>query len=282
MRVLSRHNTKVPPVMTPEFLSDVSRSIDKRLVGERNRLQLLDYLNRFGWLTSKMVAPLIWPEGSQALAMARRLLKSMLDDKLILRRELPGGVDCYTLSASGARALTEATGAAATSGASMQLGNVLHRACSNWYLIAHLAAGNAVWTEHEIQTERSPLRIVDGKVPDGLIETPEGLLWVEVENAWKARQERAKVTRFSVNHLPRDTQLSLLAPQQHLLRVVIVGTTQAALDAMVRSFSQLHQAGELTDAQAGNVDLVLLPVDKSLNAGKMQTGNLYWDGLNAL
>lgn len=268
--------------MTHEFTAELPRPLDKRLVGERNRLQLLDYLNRFGWLTSKMVATLIWPEGSQALAMARRLLKAMLDDKLILRRELPGGVDCYTLSASGARALTAATGAAATSGASMQLGNVLHRACSNWYLISHIIAGNTVWTEHEIQTERSPVRMVEGKVPDGLIETPEGLLWVEVENAWKARQERAKVTRFSVNHLARDRQLSLLAHEQHLLRVVIVGTTPAALDAMVRSFAQLHQAGELTDWQAGNVDLVLLPVDKSLNAGEMQTGNLYWDGLNAL
>ena len=262
--------------------SDSTHPVDKRLTGERNRLQLLDYLNRFGWLTSKMVAALIWPEGSQAPAMARRLLKSMLDDKLILRRELPGGVDCYTLSAAGAKALTAATGAAASSGASMQLGNVLHRACSNWYLISHIAAENAVWTEHEIQTERSPLRMVNGKVPDGLIETPEGLLWVEVENAWKARQERAKVTRFSVNHLPKDSQLSLLATEQYLLRVVIVGTTQPALDAMVRSFAQLHQSGELSDGQAGNVDLVLLPVDKSLNAGEMETSNLYWDGLNPL
>jgi hypothetical protein len=246
--------------MTSE--SDLAQPIDKRLTGERNRLQLLDYLNRFGWLTSKMVASLIWPDGSQAPAMARRLLKAMLDDKLVLRRELPGGVDCYTLAASGAKALTAATGAAASSGASMQLGNVVHRACSNWYLISHIAAENSIWTEHEIQTERSPLRIVDGKVPDGLVVTPEGLLWVEVENAWKARQEREKVTRFSVNRLPRDTQLSLLSSEQYLLRVVIVGTTQPALDAMVRSFAQLHQSGELSDGQAGNVDLVLLPIDK--------------------
>jgi hypothetical protein len=266
--------------MTSE--SDLAQPIDKRLTGERNRLQLLDYLNRFGWLTSKMVASLIWPDGSQAPAMARRLLKAMLDDKLVLRRELPGGVDCYTLAASGAKVLTAATGAAANSGASMQLGNVVHRACSNWYLISHIAAENVVWTEHEIQTERSPLRILDGKVSDGLVETPEGLLWVEVENAWKARQEREKVTRFSVNRLPRDTQLSLLSSEQYLLRVVIVGTTQPALDAMVRSFAQLHQSGELSDGQAGNVDLVLLPIDKSLNAGEMQTGNLYWDGLNAI
>jgi hypothetical protein len=266
--------------MTSEF--DLMRPIDKRLTGERNRLQLLDYLNRFGWLTSKMIAALVWPEGSQALAMSRRLLKAMLDEKFILRRELPGGVDCYTLSASGAKALTAATGASAGSGASMQLGNVIHRACSNWYLIFHITAGNVVWTEHEIQTERSPLRVVDGKVPDGLIEPLEGLLWVEVENAWKARLERAKVTRFSVNRLPKDSQLSLLATEQHLLRVIIVGTTRPALDAMVRSFAQLHQAGELSDGQAGNVDLVLLPVDRSLNAGVMETSNLYWDGLNPL
>lgn len=257
-------------------------SLDKRLVGERNRIHLLNYLNRFGWLTSKMVAALIWPQGSQALPMARRLLKATLESKLVLRRELPGGTDCYTLSASGARALTAATGVAAASGASLQLGNVLHRACSNWYLIAHIAAGHTVWTEHEIQTERSPLRMVDGKVPDGLVELPEGMLWVEVENAWKARQERAKVTRFSVNHLAQGVHLSPLSPEHYLLRVVIVGTTRDALKAMVRSFAQLHESGELTDGQAADIDLVMLPIDRSLNAGQMLTGNLYYNGLNTL
>jgi hypothetical protein len=288
-RVASHRNTKEPTMSldsATEFSNEpeTTPTIDKRLIGERNRLRLLENLSRFSWLTSRMLSVLLWADGSQPLPMARRLLKSMLDDKLILRRELPSGPDCYTLSAAGARFLTKATGAAAHSGASLPLGNFVHRACSNWYVIHHINAGNRVWTEHEIQTGCSPVRMVDGKVPDFLVELPDhgGLLWGECEHAWKSKAERAKICRLCIRHLPRDTQLSLLSTEQYLLRVVIVGTTQNALDAVVRSFKQLHHSNELTDGQAGDVDLVLLPVDKSLNAGAMKVTNLYWDGLNTL
>lgn len=266
--------------MTNDTSSEPTRPEDKRITGERHRTELLTFLYRFGWLTSKMVAALIWPEGSQSQAMARRLLRSLLEDKLILRRELPGtGVDCFTLSAAGAKLLNAATGVSAKSGASTQLGNVTHRACSNWHLISHINQETLVWTEHEIQTGRCPVRTVDGKVPDGLVETPFGLIWTEVENSWKARQSRTRTKNFCVNNLPRDTQLSLLAPEQHLLRVVIVGTTPSAIDAMVRTLAEAHIAGELSDSQAGEVDLVLLPVDKSLNPGIPVVENLYWDRL---
>jgi len=229
-----------------------------------------------------MISALLWHDKSQALAMSRRLIRSMLDEKLILRRELPGtGVDCFTLSAAGARQLNADMGVNAKSGASLPLGNVVHRAASNWYVIQHICLNNRAWTEHEIQTGRSPIREVDGKVPDFLIELPEhgGVIFGEVENAWKARQARARIKDFCVNHLPRNTQLSLLAPEQYLLRVVILGTTPSAINAMVRTLAEAHEAGELTDSQAGEIDLILLPVDKSFNPGEMVVENLYWQRL---
>ncbi len=262
--------------------SEHVQQIDKRIVGERNRTSLLQNLHRFGWLTSRMISTLIWPDKSQALALSRRLLRAMLDDKLILRRELPGtGVDCYTLSAAGARKLSADTGVSAKSGVSLPLGNVVHRAASNWFVIHHIKQNNLVRTEHEIQTGKTPVKTVDGKVPDFLIEFPDegGIIFGEVENAWKARQARARIKDFCVNHLPRAAQLSLLAPQQYLLRVIIVGTTSSAIDAMVRTLAEAHKAGELTDSQAGDIELILLPLDKSLNPGEVVSENFYWDRL---
>ncbi len=267
--------------MTTNLVPETTRLEDKRIIGERRRAALLNYLHKFSWLTGRMIAELLWPESKHAQAMARRLIRSMLEEHLILRRQLPGtGVDCFTLSAAGAKLLSSTTGFSARSGASIPLGNVIHRACSNWYLISHINEGTPVWTEHEVQSGRSPVKMVDSKVPDGLVETPFGLLWLEVENAWKARQSRSRIKTFCVNHLSRDTQLSLLAPELHLLRVVIVGTSTGAIDAVVRTLVEAHAEGELSDCQAGEVDLVLLPIDKSLNPGSMVVENLFWDRLS--
>ena len=254
-------------------------TIDKRIIGERNTVAVLTFLYRFGWLTSRMLSILVWPTAKQAPAMARRAVRGLVDDKLILRRSLPEGGDCYVLSATGARFLNDATGLAATSGASLPLGNPTHRACANWFLVGHINDGNAVWTEHEIQTGRAPLVAVDGKVPDGLVELPEGMLWVEVENAWKNRKERAKVVAFCRRQLLPGFQLAELAPGRYLRRVVIVGTTGEALRAMVRSFADAHETARLSESQAADIELVLLPVDKNLVAGPTVTGSLWWDGL---
>ncbi|MEW6344174.1 MAG: hypothetical protein AB1704_26265 [Pseudomonadota bacterium] len=242
-------------------------------------LAILTNLHRFGWLTSRMIAALVWPTARQAPAMARRAAKTLADDKLILRRPLPDGGDCYTLSAAGARLLSEATGLPARSGASLPLGNTVHRACANWYVIGHILEGTTAWTEHEIQTGISPVVSVDGKVPDALVDTPFGLIWAEVENAWKNRRERAKVVHFSRRYLPTGNRLAELAPDLYLARLAIVGTNVHALRAMCRSFADAFTQGDISESQAADVELVLLPVDKSLVAGEPVTGSLWYDGL---
>lgn len=254
-------------------------AIDKRIIGERNTLAILTNLNRFGWLTSRMISVLVWPTAKQAPAMARRAVKTLADEKLILRRPLPDGGDCYTLSAAGARMLSEATGLTARSGASLPLGNTVHRACANWYVIGHILDGTTVWTEHEIQTGVAPVVSVDAKVPDALLETPFGLIWVEVENAWKNRSERSKVVRFSSRYLPVSNRLAELAPDVYLVRVAIVGTNVDALRAMCRTFNEAFLQGDISESQAADVELVLLPVDKSLVGGVPVAGSLWYDGL---
>lgn len=250
-------------------------SKDKRVIGEQNTLAVLTYLHRFGWLTSRMLSALVWPAAKQAPALARRTVKALADEKLILRRPLPDGGDCYVLSAAGARRLNEQEGVAAKGGATLQLGNAVHRACSNWYLIGRLLDGDAVWTEYEIQTGRAPVVAVGGKTPDGLVLTPLGLIWVEVENAWKNRAERVRIVGFCQRYLPHDTQMTELAPRVYLFRLAIVSATLDALRAMATSLIEAHAAGDLRDAQTGDIELVHLPVDKSLLAGAPRQNLLY-------
>lgn len=254
-------------------------TIDKRITGEKNALEMLHYVHRFGWLTTGDLARIIWPKSKQAVAMARRTAKANLDRKLLLKRELPDGGYCYALSAAGARVLAEKMGVKATSGASLPLGNPVHRACSNSYLIHHLQQGNTVYTEFEIQTGKAPIASVSGKVPDGLVVHPEGLIWLETENAWKNRRERQRIVDFCIEYLPTGFELKRLASEVFLLRVAIISTNELALNDMVRSFREAKEANRITDGQLGEIEIGLLPVDKSLNSGELVTGNLFWDGI---
>lgn len=247
---------------------------DKRLIGEQNTLAILTFLHRFGWLTSRMIAALVWPTAKQAPAMARRTMKAMADQKLIIKRALSEGGDCYVLSAAGARMLNEKEGIAAKSGTSLQLGNPVHRACSNWYLIEQMLQGNRGWTEYEIQTGRAPVANVGGKVPDGLVERPFGLVWVEVENAWKNRSERAAIVRFCQRCLLTGGEMAEIAPDYYLFRVAVVSATVDALRSMAQSLADAQARGDLSDTQAGDIELVHLPVDKSLVAGAARHGLL--------
>ncbi len=243
---------------------------DKRVLGEQNTLAILTYLHRFGWLTSRMLSALVWPAASQAPAMARRTIKALADQKLVIKRALPEGGDCYVLAAAGARWLQEREGITAKAGSALKLGNPVHRACSNWFLIDQIRQGNRVWTEYEIQSGRAPVVSVTGKTPDGLIDTPFGLVWLEVENAWKNRSERAKIVNFCQRNLFAGDEMAELAPDRYLFRVAIVSATVDALRSMAHSLMAAHASGDLGDAQAGDIELVHLAISPSLTAGIQQ------------
>lgn len=257
-------------------------AIDKKLKGEQNRLAILCNIHRFGWLTNPMIAALVWPDASQAQAMARRTLHDLIERKLVIQRRLNEDAEGFTLSAAGARHLQKEQGIPATSGASLPLKNVVHRACSNWYVIRSLAKGQQAWTEHEIQTGKAPLHIVAGKVPDALVETEYGFVWVEVENSWKNRTERARVLDFCISHLPAsgtDLNMHEIAPEKFLFRVAVVGTSPDSLRAIARSAKELYQSGRLTESQASDIELEYLPLMQNLTADASVTGNLWYDAL---
>jgi hypothetical protein len=255
---------------------------DKRLTGERNTFDVLMWLHRFGWLTSRMLAALVWPMASQSWPMARRTLKKMLADKLVLVRALPQGGDVYLLSVKGARLLHEATGAPAKGGQSLPTGNTIHRACGTWHLIAQVQAGLGIWTEHEIASGMAPVQSVNGKLFDGLTVHDGGLVSAcEVENAWKNRARRQSVVEVATRHLGRDTLtrigVDLNGQELYLARLNIVATSVDALRSMTASFQEAHRMLIASEACLSCVDVAVVPVSPSLVPGESAAGNLWWD-----
>lgn len=256
---------------------DDTKPQDKRLVQERNRTAVLHWLSRFGWLTSRMLAALVWPEAGQSLAMARRTLKALTDEKLVISRAMAKGGAAYLLAAKGARLLQEQTGVQAQSGNALAIGNLIHRACSNWYLIQAVQRGMDIVTEHEIATERGPCRVLRGKQADGLVIADDGAcVWLECEHSQKGRSERhktASLVRDCIGEQPRVE----LAPGLWLARVAVVATNEQALRWMAASFQDAHRQGQLRDSQVADVDVCLLPVSESLVPGEAIEGNMWWD-----
>jgi hypothetical protein len=275
------NDTTFPPAALPTGMPTDDTAIttlDKRVVGERNRTDVLTWLARFGWLTSRMVAALVWPDGAQAQAMARRTLKTLTDEKLIIARAMSKGT-VYVLSAKGARLLSEQTGIKTEGGNTLVLGNPIHRACSNWYLIRALQQGLSIVTEHEIASERGPCRVLKGKQADGLTITDDGAcVWLECENSAKSRPERHKTVALVQECIGSERQVEI-APDLWLQRVAVVATNEQALRWMAASFLDAHRTGRLSDSQVAEVDVCLLPISESLVPGEAVDGNMWWDVL---
>ncbi|WP_288379008.1 hypothetical protein [uncultured Massilia sp.] len=273
-------NTTFPSAALPAtILADdtLSTPLDKRVIGERNRTDVLTWLARFGWLTGRMVASLVWADAAQAHAMARRTLRNLADDKLIIMRAMPSGGAAYLLSAKGARLLSEQTGMTAESGNALALGNPVHRACSNWYLIRAVQQGYDIVTEHEIATERGPCRVLRGKQADGLVVAADGAcIWLECEHSAKSRPERHKTVALVQECLDSDQQVEI-APGFWLARLAVVATNEQALRWMSASFMDANRGGLLRDSQVASVDVCLLPISKSLVPGDPVDGNMWWD-----
>lgn len=255
-------------------VDQAGQPLDKRIIGERNRRDCLHWLHRFSWLTSRMLAALVWGTASQAWPMARRTLKALQDDSLVIKRALPQGGDAYLLSARGARLLNEQEGLNARSGQGTALGNTVHRACSNWYLIDAINSGMDVVTEHEIASDRSHVRVFEGKQADGILLGDSEAIWMECENAWKAKKSREAVVEFCALHLDQPT-MPMLTPEHALRQMAIVSTNMDALRHMVATFQQAYRAGELREAQLQMVTVALLPISRSLVPSEASSGNLW-------
>ncbi|MFZ6674800.1 hypothetical protein [Undibacterium sp. Xuan67W] len=259
---------------TEEPTQEAPTRLDNRLVQETNRSQILLYLSRFGWLTCRMLADLVWQHAAQPITMARRTLAPMVEEKLVFTRQLSKGGAAYFLSAKGA-GLLRLEGFDAQSGYTLSVANPIHRACSNWFLIRAIKKGLVVYTEHEIATGRAPRKVVNDKLPDGLIVADNGqCIWVECEYSQKSRSERHRVVGFAKAALGRSERIEL-GPDLYLARLAIVGSNQHALRWMAQSVDDTRRYGGMTESQLAEVDVCLLTLTDSLVPGDVFDGNLY-------
>lgn len=184
-------------------MTDTQRR-DGNIVAEQNREAVLHWLHRFGGLTTRQLGRLVWPGGDAGMRMAQITTRGLIDDKLILRRPLRTGGAVYVISEAGARYLRALGLRDISSRGHRDLGfdKPLHRFLANEHTIDQHLAGRKVWTEFEVQRRRAPVpKIIvnrSSKIPDGVFESPGGLIWLEVENAFKSQariQELVTVAR---------------------------------------------------------------------------------------
>lgn len=175
-----------------------------------NRLKILQFIHRFGWLKTRDLACLVWLPSrrgdpnqppdfqpasatSSALRMAQRTIRSLLVSGFLLQTKAPDGALVYSLSQRGADILRQ-IGVEAKSGKDLlrahSIGYYRHRCISNEIAISAWLAGCKVTTENELVRGDCPyLNKGFGKVPDVLVRNFEAWYWIEVERSRKNQSD---------------------------------------------------------------------------------------------
>jgi hypothetical protein len=145
-------------------------------------LETLELIARFCHLRVRDVArAFAWSEHK-----ARRQLNSLERDKLLLSAKRPERTKVYGLSARGRNYIKANSSQDVSCASSLKylrsLGNYEHRCLANQACLYYCDAFSYS-TEFEIQTGKAPVKSLAGKIPDALIYTEQGVIWVEVERS---------------------------------------------------------------------------------------------------
>lgn len=181
---------------------------DGREIAAEHDTQVLRWLGRFGWLSARECARLVWPDASQGHRMAQRSLRRLTDAKAVLRRSLPTGGVAYVIARRGARQLRE-LGDETVSGRrshDLKFKAPAHRSICNNYAIDHISDPTLrIYTEAEIEARRAPQLFlpVNGhvRIPDLLIAQGNMFEWIEVENTPKSQSRLDALVEVAVRVL---------------------------------------------------------------------------------
>lgn len=193
-----------------------------------NRLRILKFLNRFGWLRTRDIASLTWPPTikgyanqmpnftaaqatSGGLRMAQRTMRHLLEQGFVLRTKAPDGAVIYALAQKGADILKR-TGIEARSGKDLlrphSFSYYRHRCISTEVAISALLQDCKVTTELEL-TKGSPFINSElHKTPDVLIRSYGTWCWVEVERSRRNQTDYLRLLRW-LNSIRNDPKLAL-------------------------------------------------------------------------
>lgn len=175
---------------------------DGRLVAEQNEQAILHWLHRFGGLTTRQLARLVWPKKTAGQRMAQRTVGRLEQQQLVLQRSLFTGGKIYVISQRGAHLLRElgTPNVSARGHRDLSFRKPMHRIIANDFLIdwrdreiINTTASVNIWTEFEVQHRLGPYPEISikgkYKIPDGMIQIDDELTWIEVENAYKGPKE---------------------------------------------------------------------------------------------
>lgn len=189
--------------------------INSHIRAVKNEINVLRALHRFGWLTAKNLAALLWnswakpaapapslepaPMSASGLRMAQRTLARLLCQNQILRAPAPGGNVIYGLAEAGARRLLEIGAPEAVSAKdlvrSFSAAQFEHRHTANIIAIRAIVDGFKVSPEREIARDSwlGHQNGISGKKPDVLISNRKLVWWCEVERSRKNAPDYAKL-----------------------------------------------------------------------------------------
>jgi len=190
------------------------RREDGRALAIETEEKILLALSKFGWLTIAHIHALFWPE-SKYPRMAQRTLSRLAKDGFVAGKALKSGRKLFALTSAGANRVQATSWVSAKSRRNFFNSaetHFEHRSLANDVCIFWLRKceqySTGYFTEHQIQSKKSPLNAFDGylcsskpKIPDALLLAYSGeeeaktdpygyIYWVEVERGDKKKGEQ--------------------------------------------------------------------------------------------
>ena len=181
----------------------------------QNDVDGLAWIDVFGWIRSVDLGRLIWPQDRWSRTRADRMIRSWIERKLVIARDLPDAAGrALVLAAAGARLLRETgTCDGAKSGKDWIPPHTWrHDLMACGLLCLKAEAG------FDIVPERQILQGGLAKIPDGLIIKPDGsAVWLEVEHAKKNGSAKRLLAQFLINAATARPTISTIRGERFTL-----------------------------------------------------------------
>lgn len=217
--------------------------VDGRILAIENEERVLRALARFGWLPTRQIASLIWPN-SASPRLAQRTLARLREQREVNSRTGPDGSTVYALAAAGARRLGREFGLSTriTKDAMRHIERTFeHRCLANevciWWLTSDFEGSAGVYTEHEVATGQAILTKKNAHEFLGTVKVPDALLlmrpkekghpdalwlgWIEVERGHKNRRDQEKMVA-ALAHILGRTGTQMRVDSIHQVRFAMV------------------------------------------------------------
>jgi hypothetical protein len=199
---------------------------DGRRIAEENEYQVLYWINRFGGLTNRQLARVVWHSPVDNIESGKRsaelTTKRLCDKRMLLKRPIITGGNVHVISQKGAKFLKEQgiENVSSRGQRDLKFENIYHRSLSNEYLIDHHLRGHEIWTEHEIQRGYSPLPVVkvgkERKIPDGLVDDGHFYHWLEVEHTPKSKKKINQLITLAQDRINLKPSIPIMLGGYHM------------------------------------------------------------------